>query len=132
MTVMTEALVDQVDHDATTLDVSSIASYLQDTLGQRIAAYLVGLRDSRQVGRWIRGEHTPTSGGQYDRRLREGYKVVRMLVEAYDAQTAKAWLFGTNSRLDDHAPIEVLAAAETTEDFRQVRCAARQFASVDW
>lgn len=132
MTVMTEALVDQVERDATRLDASELARYLQDHLGQRIAAHLVGLGDARQIGRWIRAQHAPTAGGQYDRRLREGYKVVRMLVEGYDDTTAKAWLFGTNSRLDDEAPIEVLAAATATDEFRQVRRAARQFASVDW
>jgi hypothetical protein len=35
-----------------------------------------------------------------ERRSREAYKVVRMISEAYDAKTAKAWLVGTNSRLE--------------------------------
>ena len=54
-----------------------------------------------------------------------------MIAEAYDAKTAKAWLFGTNTRLDDNAPIEVLRDAQSTEDFIPVQRAARQFASVD-
>jgi hypothetical protein len=34
----------------------------------------------------------------------EGYKVVRMIRDCYDAETAKyPWLFGTDSRLDDRA-----------------------------
>jgi uncharacterized protein (DUF2384 family) len=58
------------------------------------------------------------------------YRVVRMLVDAYDAKTARAWLFGTNTRLDDNAPIEVLgAAAKGTEEFAMVLRAARQVAS---
>jgi hypothetical protein len=32
-----------------------------------------------------------------------------MISDAYDAETAKAWLFGTNTRLDDQAPIEMFA-----------------------
>ena len=36
-----------------------------------------------------------------------------MISEAYDADTAKAWLFGTNTRLDDQAPIEVLRTARS-------------------
>ena len=52
-----------------------------------------------------------------------------MLVDAYDATTAKAWLFGTNSRLDDQAPIEVLGDATETADFTMVVQAARQVAS---
>jgi hypothetical protein len=52
-----------------------------------------------------------------------------MLVDAYDDETAKAWLFGTNSRLDDHAPIEVLGAVAETADFKIVVQAARQVAT---
>lgn len=59
----------------------------------------------------------------------EGYKVVRMLVDAYDEKTARAWLFGTNTRLDEQAPIEVLAAATKTSEFAAVVRAARQVAS---
>jgi hypothetical protein len=43
-----------------------------------------------------------------------------MLVDAYDAATAKAWLFGTNTRLDDRAPIDVLGLADDGEQFADV------------
>ena len=52
-----------------------------------------------------------------------------MLVDAYDAKTARAWLFGTNTRLEDRAPIEVLGVATDTADFAAVVRAARQVAS---
>jgi hypothetical protein len=52
-----------------------------------------------------------------------------MLVDAYDDKTARAWLFGTNTRLDDQAPVEVLGAATDTKDFTLVVQAARQVAS---
>jgi len=64
-----------------------------------------------------------------ERRLREAYKVVRMVAEAYDATTAKAWLFGPNSRLDDEAPVELLGQATETAQLAAVLRAARQFAS---
>ena len=64
-------------------------------------------------------------------RLREGYKIVRMIVESFDEQTAKAWLFGTNTRLDDEAPIDVLRSATEPADFARVRGAARQLASFE-
>ena len=122
--------IDQLEHDATTFSTAQIAAYLQEQLGQRMAAYLAGLTAVKQIGRYMR-EDGPDPRDNVERRLREGYKVVRMIVEAYDAKTAKAWLFGTNTRLDDNAPIEVLREAESTEDFIPVRRAARQFASVD-
>jgi hypothetical protein len=130
MAVLTERLAEQLEHDAVRVPIPEIAAYLQEHLGQRMAAHLVGLSDSRHIGRVARGQHTPNP--TLDRRLREGYKVTRMLVDAYDDATAKAWLFGTNTRLDDQAPIEMLAAADSTKDFALVVRAARQFASVDW
>ncbi|MFL5862807.1 MAG: XRE family transcriptional regulator [Solirubrobacteraceae bacterium] len=69
------------------------------------------------------------SHGTTERRLREAYKAVRMLIDAYDSKTARAWLFGTNTRLDDRAPIEVLGAATETAEFAAVVRAARQVAS---
>ena len=96
-------------------------------MGQRVAAAIAGLADAKQIGRYARDDARPHSATE--RRLREGYKVVRMLADAYDATTAKAWLFGTNSRLDDQAPIEVLGGATQTADFTMVVQAARQVAS---
>lgn len=58
----------------------------------------------------------------------EGYKVVRMLAEAYDTKTARAWLFGINSRLDDRAPIELLGEATSTAEFTLIVKAARELA----
>jgi hypothetical protein len=124
---LTASAAEQLEHDANRLEASEIAGYLQEQLGQRVAAYLAGLSDTRQIGRYARQEGAPSE--TTERRLREGYKAVRMITDAYNAKTAKAWLFGTNSRLDDEAPIEVLGQARATEQFAAVVRAARQFAS---
>ena len=129
MSAITAERANAVEDDAVKLSIAEIAGYLQEHISQRMAAYMVDLVDSRQIGRYARGEHEPTPPVQ--RRLREGYKVVRLLVEAYDDSTARSWLFGTNTRLDDHAPIEVLQHATDTQTFIDVLRAARQFASVD-
>jgi hypothetical protein len=52
-----------------------------------------------------------------------------MVANLYDWETAKAWLFGTNTRLDDHSPVEVLGSAKTDQEFSDVARAAKQFAS---
>ena len=36
------------------------------------------------------------------------YELEPMITAAYDARTAKSWLFATDSRLDDKAPIGLL------------------------
>jgi hypothetical protein len=116
---------EKLEDDATKLPIATIAGLLQDALGQRMTAHLAGLNDAKQIGRYRKpGGPTPTT--QVELRLREGYKVVCMIRDCYDAETAKAWLFGTNTRLDDHAPIELLRTAEKPEQFTAVIRAARQ------
>lgn len=128
MPVLTPPAAEQLERAATVLGATDIAAYLQSTLGQRIAAHAAGLADSRQIGRYAKADG-PRPSATTDRRMREAYKIVRMITEAYDGPTTRAWLFGTNSRLDDQAPIEVLGQATETKQFASVVRAARQFAS---
>jgi hypothetical protein len=128
VTALTAPVAEQLEADANRLSASEIAAYLQEHLGQRMAAHLVGLADTRQIGRYAKPDG-PEPSAITERRLREAYKVVGMIIAAYGAKTAKAWLFGTNSRLDDEAPIEALGSATATEQFIPVVRAARQFAS---
>jgi hypothetical protein len=127
MPLLTVTESQRLDDEATTRPIREIAAYLQDAVGQRVAAAIAGLSDAKQIGRYAR-DGGPEPHGATERRLREGYKVVRMLVDAYDGKTARAWLFGTNTRLDDNAPIEVLGAAKDAADFAMVVRAARQVA----
>ena len=110
--------------------ISEIAAYLQDAVGESVAAAIAGLVNAEQIGRYACGDG-PEPDGVTERRLREGYKIVRMLVDAYDGETARAWLFGTNTRLDDQAPIEVLGAAIDAAEFTMVVRAARQAANFE-
>jgi hypothetical protein len=128
MSILTVSGAERLDHDSATLPIAEIAAYLQNGLGQRMAAFLAGLSDAKQIGRYAQ-EDGPEPRAAVARRLRHGYKVVRMISDAYDAETAKAWLFGTNTRLNDQAPIEMLRAAESPEQFTAVVRAARQLAS---
>jgi hypothetical protein len=128
MPVLTAPEAERLDEEAATRSIREIAAYLQDAVGQRVAAAIAGLADAKQIGRYAR-EGGPEPHGATERRLREGYKVVRMLVDAYDGKTARAWLFGTNTRLDDQAPIEVLGAATKPTEFTTVVRAAKQVAS---
>ncbi len=130
MSALTEERASALEREATVRPLAELAGYLQATLGQRMAAHLAGLDHAKQIGRYARGQAAPRND-LTARRLREGYKVVRMLADAYDAATAKAWLFGTNTRLDDRAPIDVLGLGTAGEEFGAVVRAARQFSSVD-
>src|SRR5271155_340629 len=100
MAVLTAPQSDLLDREASTLPVGEAAAYLQDKLGQRMTAFLTGLSDVKQIGRYARADG-PEPRAAVAQRLRHGYKVVRIINETYDTDTAKAWLFGTNTRLDD-------------------------------
>lgn len=128
MSILTVPEAERLDHDSATLPITEIAAYLQGSLGQRMAAFSAGLSDAKQIGRYAQ-EDGPEPRAAVARRLRHSYKIVRMISDAYDTETAKAWLFGTNTRLDDQAPIEMLRAAESPEQFTAVVRAARQLAS---
>lgn len=121
-----QTLLAEVEQERNTLPIRKIANYLQARLGQKPVAYVAGLKDVRQVGRWASGKHVPHD--EVDMRLRHAYEVVRLIVETYDDRTAMAWLFGTNTRLDDQAPAYVLRHAETWDDLRYVVPVARAFA----
>lgn len=124
MTGLTASQAEQLDREASTLPIGEVAAFLQDRLGQRMTAFMGGLTDAKQIGRYVRADG-PEPRATVAQRLRHGYKVVRIITEVYDTDTAKAWLFGTNTRLDDHAPIEVLRTAEKPEQFTAVIRAAR-------
>lgn len=112
---------------APTRSVQAVAGDLRDLVGSRIAAAIAGLADEAPIASYASGDG-PGPDQAVERRLREGHNVVRILVDAYDAKTAIAWLFGTNSQLDDRAPIELLGRASETADFTAIVKAARSAA----
>lgn len=116
----------RLDDEAATLMPPELARELQEQLGQQTAARLVGLGDSRQIGRYRRSDG-PRPRPVIDLRIREAYKLVGMLVYEFDSQVARSWLLGTNSRLGDRAPIDVVREATTAEEILPVRKAAREF-----
>jgi|GEM_PF-6737418 len=54
-----------------------------------------------------------------------------MIVESFDEKTARAWLFDTNTGLDDEAPIDALRRAKDPTQFAAVRAAAWQLVSFE-
>ena len=128
MPPLTATALEALNRDGDELDLEAITGYLREQLGERMTRYLAGAE--------LAVPDHPTTGGhpsvaykERDWRLRGGYKIVRMVVEAYDAATARAWLFGTNSELGDEAPIELLREARPTGRLDQILHAARTFAT---
>ncbi len=117
--------LETLEREATLSEIFRIALYLQEHLGQRVTAYLSGIKDAKMVGQWAKGKRQPRDPSAF--RLRQAYPAARLLVDTFGNETAKAWFFGTNQRLDDEAPAYVLRYGETPDDFRLVLPAARAF-----
>jgi hypothetical protein len=116
---------EQVSAEAARLPITEIASFLREHLGQRKTAYIGGVNDPKMVARWVAGHSAPRDHAE--RRLREGYQAARLLVSAYGDETAKAWFFGSNTRLGGEAPAYVLRHARDWEELRLIVPAAHAF-----
>jgi hypothetical protein len=106
-----------------TVDVASIAQYLQETLGQKLVAYITGLSDPKGVGHWARGEQQPRHEAEI--RLRAAYQVFHLLLGEDSSHVVRAWFIGMNPQLDDDSP----AAALREGRLKDVLAAARAFVS---
>jgi hypothetical protein len=102
-----------------------IVAYLQAILGQQTVTYLSGLKDPKMVRLWAMGQRPKSDMTIH--RLRSAYGATRMLDAAFGADTAKAWLFGTNDRFNDEAPAFVVRYAKSPDDLRPLVPAARAF-----
>jgi hypothetical protein len=110
-----------IEHEATTQAIPKIAAYLQEHLSQKVTAYLSGIDNAKTVGLWITGTEPRDIAKT---RLRYAYQAARLIIEAYDDETAKAWFFGSNSLLDNEAPAYVLRYGTTPDDLRLIVPAA--------
>lgn len=109
-----------------TIKFAPVVKYLQAQLGSAMTAYLSGIDDAQIVDLWMEGEAQPDK--LHWRRLRSAYDATRVLVEAYDAQTASSWFLGMNPTFDDEAPARVLRNSRLPRIWGEVVLAAREFA----
>jgi hypothetical protein len=116
----------RIEHDSNALPLTEIVGYLQEHLDRQAVAYMAGLKDPQMVSDWAAGAAEPQLRRRM--RLRYGYRAARMIIEAFDDRTAEAWLFGSNTKLDDEAPAWVLRNARTVDDLRYLIPAAKAFA----
>lgn len=112
---------DRAHRDTAGQPIAEIARFLQDTFSQRVAAFIAGVEDPKQVGRWTRELNTPRFDSEF--RLRTAYHVFTYIMHCENQHIARAWMMGMNPQLDDDSPIEAIAA----ERFKEVMAAARSF-----
>lgn len=100
-----------------------MARWCLDNLGQRVSAVGLGLSDASLIRRYARGDGKPNA--EREARLRLLYRIARMVAGAYDAQTARAFLRGSNPLLDDLAPLSFIADRPVEVAGSEVVAAAR-------
>ncbi|MFF7976750.1 XRE family transcriptional regulator [Streptomyces sp. NPDC007905] len=101
--------------------IAEIARFLQDTFSQRVAAFIAGVEDPKQVGRWAKGQNAPRFDSEF--RLRTAFNVFTLIAEYENQHIARAWMMGMNPQLDDDSPIEAIAGGH----LKEVMAAARSF-----
>lgn len=87
-------------------DVATAARTCQEAVGQRLTAWIVGVRDPKAVGRWIAG--TSVQQDEVVRRLLALAYVVQILSmrHADDSNWMRSWLLSPNPGLDDSSAAE--------------------------
>lgn len=106
---------------AVTSSASDMAAFLQDALGQKLVAYMVGISDEKAVGAWAKGSRAPRPDTLA--KLRAVYQVFRLLSETDSPHTVRAWFIGMNPQLGDESPAEGIRAGRE----REVWSAAKSF-----
>jgi hypothetical protein len=121
----------QIESDDLSLDVArssmaDLAQGLQDILTQRLTAYIIGLSDGRDIGRYARKERKPHPGT--DIKLRELFNLVSMMKKKEDPETIQIWFQGRNPELNDLSPAKVLH--DNFNDYPKVKRAIEKFLSM--
>jgi hypothetical protein len=116
---------ESISRSAVLADAADLASYLQEHLGQRLTAYLAGLKDVKMVGQWAKGRVEPPAITR--ERLRAAFYATALFLVRYGDAAAQGWFFGANSSLDDRAPAAVLRDAETPDELALIVPLARAF-----
>ena len=103
------------------LSIEDIARFLQDTLGTKLTAYIVGVNDARAVSKWANGTQP---NPQRQKLLRDTHTIFQTILQAEDEYVARAWFIGMNPHLDDEAPADALREGRV----KDVVAAARAYA----
>ncbi|MCB0877886.1 MAG: hypothetical protein KDC46_02755 [Thermoleophilia bacterium] len=94
-------------------DVATAARVCQDAIGQRLTAWIVGVRDPKAVGRWITG--TNVQQDEVVRRLLALAYVIQVLANRHDGDSnwTRTWLLSPNPKLEDASAAEWIRDQES-------------------
>jgi hypothetical protein len=109
-----------------TTNVTEQATYLLETIGPRITAAALNLKDARPLRQWMTGDSGPKTAAVAER-LRITFRIVYAVAGVYSGSTAAAFLRSANPQLDDHSPLMLLRDGPPEQVEREVLAATRAF-----
>lgn len=107
--------MEQVHRLAVSEEIAVVAQSLQETLGQKLTAFAVGIKDPKAIGKYATGRRPRADT---EARLRDLYRVTRLLLSEETPSTVRAWMIGANPQLNDEAPIAALHERRTAPVMR--------------
>lgn len=110
-------------HRASLDEAALVAGDLKDSLGLKLAAYMLNVR-MQTLGDWAAGKAKPT--GKNAASLRHLAQTYQLLAQKDDAESVRAWFIGFNPMLSDTAPADVARDGR----FRDVYIAAKAFSEL--
>ena len=116
--------------DVDQLHFDEVVRELAAALGRSVVALLAGVRETKLVGKWERGDVAPQMNR--DLALKTALQIVRILQPRYQRGSIISWLSGTNPRLNGDSPIEVVARmvrGYRPEEARRILNAAKAFSN---
>ncbi len=89
----------------TELGCQDVLARLVGVIGRKLTAYVGGVRDVREIDRWLVGEAIDED---QESRLRLTFRVVNILLEKDTPEIVQSWLIGFNPELGDRVPLRLL------------------------
>lgn len=83
-----------------------IVREIVEILGKKLTAYIVRVKDTRVIDRWMRAGVEPYRDAEP--RVRLAYQIAKTLSEHDSPRVVQAWFLGLNPELQDRAPIRLL------------------------
>lgn len=108
--------------DTTRQNIHETAAQLVGHLGMTAVSFLAGAKDSKQSAKWARAGG-PEPRREAARRLMMAHRIWAAISAAEDDYVARNWFIGSNPRLGEKSPIEVLHEG----DLEGAAAAARAF-----
>ena len=93
---MTVPEAEDIARRSVLVGADEMAGFLQQHLGQKLTAYLAGIKDAKAVGQWAQGRTNPSAIVR--ERLRAAYHVTALFAAVYGDRAAQAWFSGRTRR----------------------------------